>query len=46
MNTSQLENALTGISQFGGVFAADNIRIKKLPCFVIVNTDVKGTGSV
>lgn len=42
MNTSQLKSILGDIAQFGGVFAADDIKFTTLPCFIIVNTDVKG----
>ncbi len=39
MNSIQLEKILSHMPHFGGVFAADNINIEKVPCFIIVNTD-------
>lgn len=42
MNTVQLEKAMTGIPVFGGVFAANRIKIRQLPCYIIVNTDKHG----
>ncbi len=41
MNSLQLNRFLRHLPQFGGVFAADNIKIKQIPCFIIVNTDTQ-----
>ena len=41
MNSVQLDTFLKHLPQFGGVFAADNIKIKHIPCYIIVNTDTQ-----
>ena len=44
MDSEEIENILSKHcpETFGGVFAADNYTISRIPCFIVLNTDTAG----